>query len=130
MHRMTSVMAICFAGSLYFTPLLVMAQSGAGMSNGQTEAARTFRAYVDQDWKRWMSDYPVMATFIDFFRGKTDQDITVEVDRYSVWPGQALAYKIGQMKSRELRTEAEKNSVRDLMCANSMMRCSKVEPFR
>ncbi len=48
---------------------------------------------------------------IDFFRentGKTDQDITVEVDRYIVWPGQALAYKIGQMKIHEMRTEAEK----------------------
>jgi uncharacterized protein (DUF885 family) len=65
MHRMSSVMAICFAGSLYFTPLLVMAQSGAGMS-GQTEATRTFRAYLEQDWKRWMNDYPVMASFIGY----------------------------------------------------------------
>ncbi|PYS40526.1 MAG: DUF885 domain-containing protein [Acidobacteria bacterium] len=47
---------------------------------------------------------------INFFReyaAKTDQDIIVEVDRYIVWPGQALGYKMGQLKIRELRSKAE-----------------------
>jgi uncharacterized protein (DUF885 family) len=72
------------------------------------EMWRAVRLVVDtgmhsQGWTRQQA--------IDFFRdntGKTDQDITVEIDRYIVWPGQALAYKLGQLKIRELRTQAEK----------------------
>ena len=34
-------------------------------------------------------------------------EINTETDRYIGWPGQALAYKIGQLKMLELRQEAE-----------------------
>jgi len=54
------------------------------------------------DWTRQQA--------IDFMlenTSSTELNIINEVDRYIAWPGQALAYKIGELKIRELRAYAE-----------------------
>jgi uncharacterized protein (DUF885 family) len=66
---------------------------------------------------RWVVDTGVHSRhwsrqqMVDFFHEHTamdDQNIETEVDRYIAWPGQALSYKMGQMKILELRTRALK----------------------
>ncbi|UCD63006.1 MAG: DUF885 domain-containing protein, partial [Candidatus Zixiibacteriota bacterium] len=72
------------------------------------EMWRAIRLVVDvgMHFKDWTRDAAI--EFMMQNSGKTGHDVTVEIDRYIVWPGQALAYKIGELKIKELRRLAEK----------------------
>jgi uncharacterized protein (DUF885 family) len=72
-----------------------------------SELFRAVRLVVDTGIhaKGWTRDQVV-----DFFRksGAVDEPtLQSETDRYVAWPGQALAYKLGQLKIRELREKAK-----------------------
>lgn len=72
------------------------------------EMLRAVRLVVDtglhsMDWSREQT-----IKYFEENTGNPPHDIEVEVDRYIVWPAQALGYKIGQLKIRELRSFAEK----------------------
>jgi len=72
------------------------------------EMWRACRLVVDtgvhaKGWTRQqMLDYMAKNTALSI------HEVTTETDRYISWPGQALSYKIGEIKIRELRKKAEK----------------------
>lgn len=55
--------------------------------------------------KKWTRDQAY--EFMRKYTPTSDHDIQSEIDRYISWPGQALAYKTGELKLKELRKKAE-----------------------
>lgn len=55
--------------------------------------------------KGWSKDQAI--SFMKDNTALTEANIEAEVNRYISWPGQALAYKLGELKIRELRAKAE-----------------------
>ena len=73
----------------------------------QDEMLRAVRLVLDTGvhYKHWNRQQ-----MVDFFHAHTNDDeadIQAETDRYIAWPGQALAYKLGQLKITELRERAK-----------------------
>ena len=72
------------------------------------ELLRADRLVLDTGvhYKHW-----TRQQMVDFFHAHSSEDepdVQAETDRYITWPGQALAYKTGELKILELRARAEK----------------------
>ncbi|HEX4772463.1 MAG TPA: DUF885 domain-containing protein [Bryobacteraceae bacterium] len=72
------------------------------------ELLRACRLVLDTGvhYKHWTREQ--MIAYFRANSGEDEPDIQAETDRYIVMPGQALAYKIGQLKILELRARAQK----------------------
>ncbi len=71
------------------------------------EMHRALRLVVDvgMHLKGWTREQAIEFSLEN--EGESKEAITSEVERYMAYPGQALCYKVGQLKIRELRHKAE-----------------------
>ena len=71
------------------------------------EIWRASRLVVDTGLHYYRWDRQKAIDFMTENTGKQALEVAAEIDRYIVWPGQALAYKIGQLRISALRAKAQ-----------------------
>ena len=74
----------------------------------QAEIFRACRLVVDTGMHAMAWTREQAIDYMKENTGRSESFIVAEVDRYIVWPGQALGYKIGELKIKELRAKATK----------------------
>ena len=82
-----------------------------GLGRLQAEMFRAVRLVVDTGMhdQRWTREEAIAYMLDNSAESETQS--TAEAERYIAWPGQALAYKIGELKIKELRAKGEQHPI-------------------
>src|SRR5260370_1039734 len=116
MMRTSMLLTIGLGGALSIAPVGAQGNDRAGDNRVQAEEVKKFRAFLNEDWKRWMQEYPEAASFVAppaILPGKSDKSRRLGIFLHPALP-------IFIEKGAELF---------HLFCLNAVVSCSVV-PLR
>ncbi|WAR28597.1 hypothetical protein MAR_014301, partial [Mya arenaria] len=79
--------------------------------NSFSEGWALYAEYLGEEMGIYQNDYEIWSrdqaiNYMLNYTAKTPRSAATQIDRYSNWPGQAVGYKIGELKIKELRQRA------------------------